>query len=106
MAGKPGKSGGARSGAGRPPKQQEEKLTIATNGDQTPLEFLLSVMNDNRIEDRLRIDAAKTAAQYIHAKKGEGGKKEEQQNAAKMAGGGKFAAAAPPKLVAAGGKKV
>ena len=99
MAGKPGKSGGARKGAGRPPQQQEEKLTIATNGKQTPLEFLLSVMNDNEIEDRLRIDAAKTAAQYVHAKKGEGGVKDAKADAAKKAGAGKFGASAPPRLV-------
>lgn len=99
MAGKPGKSGGARKGAGRPPQKQEEKLTIATNGVQTPLEFLLSVMNDNEIEDRLRIDAAKTAAQYCHLKKGDGGIKDEKQEAAKKAGAGKFGAAAPPRLV-------
>lgn len=96
MAGKPGKSGGARVGAGRKPQQQEEKLTIATNGAQTPLEFLLSVMNDNEIEDRLRIDAAKTAAQYCHLKKGDGGIKDEKAEKAKKAGMGKFAAAATP----------
>lgn len=102
MAGQPGKSGGARKNAGRPkkePQDREEKLTIATNGDQTPLEFLLSVMNDNEIEDRLRINAAKTAAQYVHAKVGEGGKKDGKQEAAKKAGAGKFGAAAPPRLV-------
>lgn len=99
MAGKPGKSGGARKGAGRPPQAQEEKLTIATNGAQTPLEFLLSVMNDNEVEDKLRLDAAKTAAQYCHAKKGEGGIKDAQQDAAKKAGAGKFGASAPPRLV-------
>lgn len=103
MAGKPGKSGGARAGAGRPPKQHEEKLTIATNGKQTPLEFLLSVMNDNAIEDRLRLDAAKTAAQYVHPKKGEGGIKDAKQDAAKRAGTGKFGAAAPPRLVSSRG---
>ena len=79
MAGIKGKSGGprknaggARVGAGRKPKEKEEKVTIATSGDQTPLEFLLAVMNDNDIKDRLRIDAAKTAAQYVHARVGEG----------------------------------
>ena len=99
MAGKPGKSGGYRPGAGRKPKEPEEKITIATNGKQTPLEFLLSVMNDNEIEDRLRIDAAKTAAQYCHLKKGDGGIKDEQQEKAKAAGAGKFGASAPPRLV-------
>ena len=96
MSGKPGKSGGARKGAGRPPKAKEEKLTIATSGAQTPLEFLLAVMNDDEIEDRLRIDAAKTAAQYCHMKKGDGGIKDEKAEKAKKAGAGKFGAAAPP----------
>jgi phage terminase small subunit len=99
MAGQPGKSGGARPGAGRKPKPIEEKLTIVSDGKQTPLEFLLSVMNDNEVEDRLRLDAAKTAAQYVHPKVGEGGKKDERQQAAKRAGAGKFSAATPPRLV-------
>ena len=105
MAGKPGMKGGggARPGAGRKPQDKEENLTIATNGKQTPLEFLLSVMNDNEIEDRLRIDAAKTAAQYVHHKAGEGGKKEELQDAAKKAGAGKFGASAPPRLISSRG---
>lgn len=109
MAGAKGRSGGARPnsggsrpGAGRPPKTDEEKCTLVTSGKQTPLEFLLSVMNDNTAEDRLRLEAAKTAAPYVHTKKGEGGKKEEQQDAAKKAAN-KFAALPPPlKLV--GGK--
>lgn len=96
--------GGARPGAGRKPKPKEEKLTIATDGKQTPLEFLLGVMNNNLIEDRLRIDAAKTAAQYVHAKKGEGGIKDEKQEAAKKAGAGKFGASAPPKLIVNNGR--
>lgn len=99
MAGKPGRSGGARPGAGRPPKTQEEKTTIATPGEQTPLEFLLSVMNDNSIEDRLRLDAAKTAAQYVHPKKGEGGKTEEKETAAKQAATGRYGARQGPRLV-------
>lgn len=101
MAGKPGMKGGggARAGAGRKPKPIEDKKTIASDGKQTPLEFLLSVMNDNEVEDRLRLDAAKSAAQYVHPKVGESGKKDERQQAAKRAGAGKFGAAAPPRLV-------
>lgn len=99
MTGKPGKSGGARVGAGRPPKPEEDKYTIASSGKQTPLEFLLGVMNDNMVEDRLRIDAAKTAAQYVHPKVGESGKKDEKKDAAKAAGAGKFSASQPPRLV-------
>lgn len=98
MAGKPGMKGGggARVGAGRKPQPKEDQLSIATSGKQTPLEFLLAVMNDNEIDDRLRIDAAKTAAQYCHLKKGDGGIKDEKQEAAKKAGAGKFGAAPPP----------
>ena len=101
MAGKPGMKGGggARAGAGRKPQPKEEKLTLATNGHQTPLEFLLSVMNDNDVDDKLRLDAAKTAAQYCHPKKGEGGKKDERQDAADKARTGKFAPSAPPRLI-------
>jgi len=101
MAGKPGMKGGggARPGAGRKPQPKEEKLTIASSGAQSPLAFLLSVMNDNEVEDRLRIDAAKAAAAYVHTKPGEVGKKDERQDAAKKAASGKFGASAPPKLV-------
>lgn len=101
MAGKPGMKGGggARPGAGRKPQEKEEKLTIASNGKQSPLEFLLAVMNDNDVEDRLRLDAAKTAAQYVHPKAGEGGIKDAKQEKAKAAGSGKFGASAPPKLI-------
>ena len=98
--------GGARPGSGRKPQPKEDKQTIATGGNMTPLEFLLSVMNDNGIEDRLRIDAAKTAAQYCHLKKGDGGVKDEKAEKAKAAAAGKFSASAPPRLVAAGGKKI
>lgn len=103
MAGKPGKSGGYRPGAGRKPKEPEELKTIASSGNQTPLEFLLAVMNDNEVEDKLRLDAAKTAAQYCHAKKGEGGIKDEKADKAKAAGAGKFGASAPPRLVSSRG---
>jgi phage terminase small subunit len=106
MAGVKGKSGGARQnsggarpGAGRKPQPQEAKVTIVTTGRQTPLEFLLDVMNDNEVDDKLRLEAAKTAAQYVHAKKGEGGKKDEKQDAADKARAGKFAPSAPPRLI-------
>ncbi len=109
MAGVKGRSGGARPGAGRPRKEHdpEEGKTIATPGNQTPLEFLLSVMNDNSLDDKLRLDAAKTAAQYVHPKKGESsGKKEEAEAKAKAAASGKFGRREPPRLVASGGKTV
>lgn len=109
MAGVKGRSGGARPGAGRPKKKQgnEQEQTIATSGNQSPLEFLLTVMNDNSIADRLRLEAAKTAAQYVHPKKGESsGKKEEGEAKRKEAASGRFGRREAPKLVAAGGKTV
>lgn len=102
MAGKPGRSGGARPGAGRPPKEPE---FLAVDPTDDPLVFMRSVMNDPTVEARLRLDAAKSLAPFVHMKKGEGGKKEKQaEDAAKVAS--RFASAVPPRLVAAGGRKV
>lgn len=98
MAGKPGRSGGARPGAGRP-RSAEGVANIQTDGELEPIEFLLTVMNDNAVDPKLRLRAAIAAAQYRHTKRGDAGKKEERQNAAKAAGAGKFAPGAAPKLV-------
>lgn len=87
--------GGARTGAGRKPRQPE-LMNIGRH--ETPLEFLLAVMNKAELDMRLRLDAAKSAAIYIHAKMADSGQKEEKQNAAKKAGRGRFAASTPPKL--------
>lgn len=120
MAGQPGRSGGKRPGAGRKPVPHELKCTIPAApapapakedvkaetpvvetpqedaSGQTPLEFLLFVMRNPAIEDKLRLEAAKTAAQYMHLKKGDGGIKDEKAEKAKKAGSGKFGAAPPP----------
>lgn len=105
MAGKPGRSGGYRPGAGRKPPEVkllpeivealEAKLT------QTPLEFLLSVMRNPGVDEKLRIDAAKAAATYMHVKP-ENTIKADKQDAAKKAATGKFGAAAPPLRVVNG----
>ena len=92
--------GGARVGSGRKPMVPKVKpMPVLAEGDLTPLQFLLSVMNDQTNELRERLDAAKTAAQYVHLKKGDGGIKDERQEAAIRAGAGKFGASAPPRLV-------
>jgi phage terminase small subunit len=88
--------GGARPGAGRPPK---EPTVLAIPGGKDPLEFLLAVMNDESAKPELRVRAAIAAAQYKHTKLADGGKKDERQRAAEAAGSGKFSAGAPPKLV-------
>lgn len=121
MAGAKGRSGGARPGAGRKPKEPQ-KLVIpvpapeselpvvdipqgVTLAHKDPKLFLLALMNDLEADVKLRADAAKALMPFMHTKLGEGGKKEQQADAAKKVAS-KFAIATPPKLVAAGGKKV
>ena len=65
--------GGYRSNAGRP-KGSRNKRTIATldglvsEMNVTPLEFLTSVYMDENQDPKIRVDAAKAAAPYVHAK--------------------------------------
>lgn len=97
MAGVKGRSGGARPGAGRKPAPI---VPISVPVAATPLDFLLSVMNDAGAAPELRVKAATTAAQYLHIRKVDGGKKDEQADKAKQAATGRFAASEPPlKLV-------
>ena len=93
MAGVKGRSGGPRPGAGRPKKV---RAPIAVPAAPTPLEFLLSVMNDPAADADLRLKAAVSAAQYVHTRKQDGGKKDEAQDKAKRVSQGKYAAAAMP----------
>ena len=64
--------GGVRPGAGRPAgsatKRTREIADAAAESGQTPLEFLLSVMRDPGYDEAKRIDAAKAAAPYVHAR--------------------------------------
>lgn len=103
MAGKPGRSGGARPGAGRKPKEPV-MLDINVIYDE-PDKFLKAVMNDSGSDAKLRVDAAKALLSAQVRRAENGGKKQEQADAAKKAAS-KFATATPPKLVAAGGRKV
>lgn len=64
--------GGKREGAGRKPgtpnkATQEQREAVAASG-QTPLEYMLQVMRDLSQEDTKRLDAAKAAAPYVHAR--------------------------------------
>lgn len=99
MAGVKGRSGGARPGAGRKPKEP------AQIGAISPMEFLEKVQAGLIEASPSQIRAATALLPYKHQKVGEGGKKDQQQAAAKQVAS-RFAAAAPPKLVAAGGKNV
>jgi len=70
-----------------------------------PKNFLLAAMNDDALDTKQRIEAAKALMPFMHKRLGEGGKKEQKDAEAKKVAG-RFTPAAPPKLVAAGGKKV
>jgi hypothetical protein len=64
--------GGNRPGAGRPKgaanvKTIEQVEAIRAEG-LTPLEYLTSVYRDHNADENKRIDAAKAAAPYVHAK--------------------------------------
>ncbi len=64
--------GGARPGAGRKKGQatrlNEEARKAALAGGTSPLEFLLAAMRDDEREFSVRLDAAKAAAPYVHAR--------------------------------------
>ena len=88
--------GGSRPGAGRPPSPP---VLSDTPGNDDPLKFLQSAMNDAGLDMRVRVDCAKALMGYMHAKPTELGKKgAAQQAAAKVAGGSKFAPSRPPPL--------
>lgn len=64
--------GGKREGAGRKPgtpnrTTQEQREAIAASG-LTPLEYMLSVMRSDAADEARRLDAAKAAAPYVHAR--------------------------------------
>lgn len=77
MAGMPGRSGGARPGAGRPRKTMVLNVPEAAASEApeikpgTPAAFLLSVVHDVGADAKLRIDAAKALLPYMHAKMAE-----------------------------------
>ena len=98
MAGAKGRSGGARSGAGRKP--QETVLIDSTDLlTSDPTQFLTALMNDPAADIKLRADAAKALLNAELRSQEAKGKKEERNDAAKRASTNKFAPSAPPKLV-------
>ena len=68
------------------------------NGDEDPLVFMRQMMCDPDEDSRLRLDAAKALAAYLHPKQGEKGKTELKQESAKEAHAKFKPAAAPTKL--------
>lgn len=63
--------GGKRKGAGRP-KGARSRLTeqaiLKAGEGMTPLEFMLDVLRNEENEFDVRMDAAKAAAPYVHAR--------------------------------------
>lgn len=65
-------AGGKREGAGRPKgsrnRNTQEVIAAVKATGMTPLEYLTSVYQDVDVDEARRIDAAKAAAPYCHAK--------------------------------------
>lgn len=99
MAGKPGKSGGVRPGAGRKPAEAVKiKIPVPVTENlahKDAMMFLMALMNDLEADIKLRADAAKALLPFQRAKV-ENTVKSDKQDAAKKAATGKFGAAAPP----------
>ena len=104
-------SGGFRPGAGRPkgsksPKAKPVKVApdikkAARQSGMTPLDYMLTVMNDDKSDGDRRDRMAIAAAPYVHARASDtvGGKKEQQQEAAeRVSADGKFATPPPPPI--------
>lgn len=68
-----------------------------------PLKFLKAVIAHQKIDVKLRIEAAKAALPFTTARVADAGKKEEKAKRAKEAGN-KFAPSQPPPLRAVGGR--
>lgn len=64
--------GGQRSGAGRKPgapnKLNAEARKQAAEGGIMPLDYMLQILRDEAKPDDERMDAAKAAAPYVHAR--------------------------------------
>lgn len=64
--------GGARARAGRKPGQatkiNEEARQKAAEGGLMPLDYMLATLRDESLSREDRMDAAKAAANYVHAK--------------------------------------
>jgi hypothetical protein len=102
-------SGGFRAGAGRPkgataPKAKPIKVAkdikkAARQSGMSPLDYMLTVMNDEEADGERRDRMAVAAAPYVHAKASDaaGGKKEQAQaEAERLTKDSKFAVPAPP----------
>jgi hypothetical protein len=85
---------------GRTPKAIPAPEVPGTSApDQTPLDYMLSVIRDPKASTSRRDRMALAAAPYLHSKVEYGSLKAQRQKAAHKTAGGKFGAAAAPQLV-------
>ena len=105
--------GGARPGAGRKPKSLKDRIAElpeleitepVVGAAESPVEFLIGVMNHTELKLSVRMQAAAILAPFLHAKPAAIGKKEARNDEAESLDG-PFDKAAPPKLAAVNGKK-
>lgn len=61
-----GKKTGGGSRKGRPNKATARREAIISAAGASPLDYLLSIMRNEGIDRRERMDAAKAAAPYVH----------------------------------------
>lgn len=87
--------GGARPNAGRKKgganRATAEAIARAEAGGELPLDFLLRIMRDDGADEAKRIDCAKAAAPYLHAKLANIEHSTDEDTARTLAGMGVFA---------------
>ena len=69
MVGRPkgiAKTGGRKKGT--PNKASSARANAVAQSGQTPLDYMLGVMRDSAMPPDVRLDAAKSAAPYVHPK--------------------------------------
>ena len=64
----PNGHGGSRLGAGRPPGRRDRPVYVADPDNMQPLDYMLEQLRDESAPDATRMDAAKAAAPYCHAR--------------------------------------
>ena len=91
-------SGGARPGAGRPRKLKptEPVAEAGKAGSETPLGFMLRIMNDPAADTTLRARMAIAAAPFMHPRAEVPTKKKDREEAAGRVGKGRLATPETP----------
>lgn len=95
--------GGPRVGAGRPKGRKTGQPLPEREVDmpaewETPVEYMLRVLNDPSTDASRRDRLAVALAPYLHGKPSETGKKESKDNAAHKVSQGRFNSPVQPKL--------